>query len=80
MTRVQKFRSLEEMSRMPVLVRPDQGFESFARQCARYFALAPRAYPRGVFRFHSIEEGQAARAAVTEQNLRRGQLANVGRR
>ena len=59
--RVQKFRSVEEMAEAPVLVDPEQGFERFARQCARYFALFPRVYPRGVFRFGSIDEAQAAR-------------------
>ena len=70
MSRVQKFRSLEEMGRAPVVVPPGEGFERFARHCARYFAMAPRRYPRGVFRFRSIEEAQAARARVTRDNAR----------
>ena len=45
-------------------VHPGDGFERFARHCARYFALAPRVYPRGVFRFRTIEEAQAARRAA----------------
>ena len=68
--RVEKFRSIEEMAGAPVIVPPDDGFERFARHCARYFRLAPRVYPRGVFRFRSLEEAQAARALVSEQNLR----------
>jgi hypothetical protein len=60
--RVQRFRSIEEMSRAPVSQPPGDGFERFARHCARYWQLAPRAYPRGVFRFRSLEEAQAARA------------------
>jgi hypothetical protein len=36
-------------------------FDRFVRHCARYRALAPRAYPRGVFKFRSIEEAEAAR-------------------
>jgi len=69
--RVQRFRSVEEMAEAPVLVPAGEGFERFARQCARYFALVPRVYPRGVFRFRSIHDAQAARARVLEENLRR---------
>jgi hypothetical protein len=58
---VQKFRSIEEMAGAPVLVRTEDGFERFVRHCARWFRLAPRRYPRGVFRFRTIEEAQAAR-------------------
>ena len=68
--RVQKFRSVQEMAEAPILVPAGEGFERFARQCARYFRLTPRVYPRGVFRFRSIEEAQAARARVTDENLR----------
>ena len=58
---VQRFRTIEEMAAAPVAVRPGEGFERFARHCARYWAIAPRVYPRGVFRFRSIAEAQAAR-------------------
>jgi hypothetical protein len=61
---VQKFRSIEEMSRAPALVRAEDGFERFVRHCARMLRLAPRRYPRGVFRFRTIEEAQAARRNV----------------
>jgi len=60
---VQKFRSIEEMNnarRLPESRVPD--FERFLRHCARYWAIAPKRYPRGVFRFRSIEEAQKARA------------------
>jgi hypothetical protein len=70
MNRVQKFRSPEDMARATVLVLPGDGFERFARHCARYFAIAPRAYPRGVFRFRTLEEAQMARDRVTVDNLR----------
>jgi hypothetical protein len=59
--RVQRFRSIEEMSNAPVPPPAGDGFERFARHCARYWQLAPRTYPRGVFRFRSLEEAQAAR-------------------
>ena len=60
--RVQRFRSIEEMNRAPLLARSDDPFERFLRLCARYWALAPRVYPRGVVKFRSLEEAQAARA------------------
>ena len=68
---VQRFRSVEEMSAAPIIVSPVDGFERFARHCARYFKLAPPRYPRGVFRFRTIEEAQDARAAVARARLRR---------
>ncbi|HJX64660.1 MAG TPA: hypothetical protein VJ860_12010 [Polyangia bacterium] len=70
MNRVQKFRSPEDMARATVLVLPGDGFERFARHCARYFAIAPHAYPRGVFRFRTLDEAQVARDRVTADNLR----------
>jgi len=59
--RVQKFRSIQEMSAAKVVAREGDDFERFLRHCARYFALSPRTYPRGVFRFRTIEEAQRAR-------------------
>jgi hypothetical protein len=57
---VQKFRSIEEMNRAPAPPsRPD--FDRFLRHCARYWAIAPRVYPRGVFKFRSVDEAQNAR-------------------
>ena len=62
--RVERFRSIEEMaSAFPQT--GDDGFERFVRQCARYWAVAPRTYPRGVFRFRSLAEAQAARKQVS---------------
>ncbi|MCA1575773.1 MAG: hypothetical protein LC794_00255 [Acidobacteria bacterium] len=59
--RVQKFRSIEEMNKAPVPERPGSHFERFLRHCARWWAIAPKQYPRGVFKFRSIEEAQKAR-------------------
>ena len=60
--RVQKFRSIEEMN-VADSVDPREGdFERFLRHCGRYWRLAPRVYPRGVFRFRSIDEAEAARS------------------
>jgi hypothetical protein len=62
---VQRFRSIEEMAAAPVVVPPGDGFERFARHCARWWAIAPRVYPRGVFRFRSVAEAQEARERVS---------------
>ena len=68
---VERFRTIEEMAAAPVIVRPGEGFERFARQCARYWKIAPRVYPRGVFRFRTLAEAQAARERVTDDNVAR---------
>ena len=59
--RVQKFRSIEEMNKARAPVPEGPHFERFLRHCARYWAIAPKHYPRGVFKFRSIEEAQKAR-------------------
>jgi hypothetical protein len=61
---VQRFRTIEEMARAPQLTRSDEACGRFLRLCARMRLLSGRRYPRGVFRFHSIEEAQAARVAA----------------
>jgi hypothetical protein len=53
---VQKFRSGEAMNDSPPLGTAPQDFDRFLRHCARYWQLAPKSYPRGVFKFRSIEE------------------------
>ena len=68
---VQRFRTIEEMASAPVVVPSGDGFERFARHCARYWAIAPRVYPRGVFRFRSVEEAQDARQGVTDESAAR---------
>ena len=59
--RVQKFRSIEEMNAARVTASGEPDFERFLRHCARFWAIAPRAYPRGVFKFRTIDEAQRAR-------------------
>ena len=68
---VQRFRTIEEMAAAPVVVPPGDGFERFARHCARYWAIAPRVYPRGVFRFRTLAEAQAARERVADDSTAR---------
>jgi len=58
---VQKFRSIEEMNKAPLPETREPHFERFLRHCARWWAIAPKKYPRGVFKFRTIEEAQEAR-------------------
>lgn len=58
---VQKFRSIEEMNNAQLPESRKGDFETFLRHCARYWAIAPKKYPRGVFKFRNIEEAQKAR-------------------
>ena len=59
--RVERFRSIEDMNAADAIVRRDGDFDQFLRHCARFWQLSPRVYPRGVFRFRSIEEAEASR-------------------
>jgi hypothetical protein len=68
---VQKFHSVEEMNQVPVLASRLPDFEGFLRHCARYWAIAPKVYPRGVYKFRSIEDAQRARAACLADVLPR---------
>jgi hypothetical protein len=58
---VQKFRSIEEMNKAATPESSEPPFERFLRHCARWWAIAPKQYPRGVFKFRTIEEAQKAR-------------------
>ena len=58
---VQKFRSIEEMNKAPLPEPREPHFERFLRNCARWWAISPKQYPRGVFKFRSLEEAQRAR-------------------
>ena len=58
---VQKFHSIEEMNEAPLPESRVTAFERFLRHCARYRVISPKQYPRGVFKFRSIEEAQKAR-------------------
>jgi hypothetical protein len=53
---VQKFRSIQEMNAAPPRRSAPADFDRFLRHCARYWRLAPKTYPRGVFKFRSIED------------------------
>ena len=61
---VQKFRSIEEMNKATV-PKSSSDFERFLRHCNRYWKISPKRYPRGVFKFRTIEEAQKARTGHT---------------
>lgn len=69
--RVQRFRSIEEMNAAPVHDRANDGFERFIRHNARLRLLPSRANLKGVFKFRSLEEAQAARHAQVSPHRRR---------
>ena len=75
---VEKYRSGEEMNAAPVRTSPGDGFDRFLRQCARFWALAPRTYPRGVMKFRSVDEAEKARAEVARANARNKTLGRGG--
>ena len=62
---VQKFRSIEDMNNAAPPASQEAPFERFLRHCARWWAIAPKNYPRGVFKFRTIEEAQRAREEYT---------------
>jgi hypothetical protein len=62
---VERFRSIEEMNQAPLRELRSSDFERFLRHCARYWAISPKRYPRGVFKFHNIEDAQKARKKHT---------------
>ena len=49
------------MNAAPVRADERDAFDRLVRQCARFRLMSHRTYPRGVFRFRSIEEAQFAR-------------------
>ena len=64
---VERFRSGEEMNAAPIRAVPGSAFDRFVRHCRRYWTLFPRRYPRGVFRFRTLQEAQAARDLVSRR-------------
>jgi hypothetical protein len=58
---VHRFRSIEEMNKARSADSGLSDIERFLRLCARYWLIAPKVYPRGVFKFRTIEDAQQAR-------------------
>ena len=63
---VEKFRSIAEMNAAKAPPHEGSDVEAFLRHCARYWAIAPKTYPRGVFKFRTLDDAQAARATGRE--------------
>jgi hypothetical protein len=70
---VHKFRSIEEMNKALLPESQNSEFERFLRLCARVRLISPKRYPRGVFKFRSVEEAQRARAKQSRENEQLGQ-------
>jgi hypothetical protein len=69
---IKKYRSVADMPRvLPCEPLSEECLARISRLWARASAMSPRIYPRGVFKFRSLEEAQAARERVTEENVRR---------
>lgn len=69
---IQKFRDLDEMRRALWCETLDEDcIRRIDALWARSSEMRPRVYPRGVFKFSSLEEAQAAREKVTQENVRR---------
>lgn len=62
---IQKFRSLDEMRRA-LWRHPSDGalLDRIRALWARSRHISPRIYPRGVFKYRTIEEAQAARKQI----------------
>jgi hypothetical protein len=69
---IEKFRNLDDMRKALFQEGRGDGLTArIARLWRRSSKLSPRVYPRGVFRFRTLEEAQQARARVLEENVRR---------
>jgi len=69
---IQKFRSVEDMPPVPPCETVDADcLRRIARLWARASAWSGMVYPRGVFKFRTIKEAQAARERVTQENVDR---------
>jgi hypothetical protein len=69
---VQKFRSIEDMPPVPWCETLDEKcLRRIASLWSRFSLLSPRIYPRGVFKFRTLEEAQEARERVTQENIDR---------
>ena len=76
---VEKYRSVEDMPSIEWCQNLDEDFfRRVARLWSRSSALSARIYPRGVFKFRSIEEAQEARERVTRENIERLRREHAG--
>lgn len=68
---VKKYRSVADMPPVPPPETPEELWKRIKELWARSWELSPMIYPKGVFKFRSIEEAQAAREQVTQENVDR---------
>ena len=69
---IQKFRSVEEMPDLEWTDPKDERLlDRLRKLSARWAQLIPRSYPRGIFKFRTVEEAQQARERLLEQDLQR---------
>jgi hypothetical protein len=71
---VRKFRSIEEMddARHELWCEPgEECFRRIARLWKRSARINPRKFPKGVFKYRSIEEAQADRERLLTEHVRR---------
>lgn len=70
---IQKFRSVADMPRpLGEEIRDNAELRRrIAALWARSARISPRVYPRGVFKFRSLEEAHQAREQVTTENVAR---------
>lgn len=70
---IQKFCSVEDMPRPDVQgnLSSEEVRSRIANLWSRTFRISPRIYPKGLFKFRSIEEAQEAREQVTARNVER---------
>lgn len=68
---VKKYRSVADMPPVPTPENPEELWRRITALWARSWVLSPMIYPKGVFKFRSIEEAQAARERVTQENVDR---------
>lgn len=70
---IKKYRSIEEMDRdrSDLWCEPGpRGFRRMAELWKRSAQINPRKYPKGVFKFRSIEEAQADRQRLLIEHVR----------
>ncbi len=65
---VEKFHSLEEMNAAPLRAGEQSALDRFIRHCNRFRIISKGRNPRGVFKFRSIEEAQAARQIAEDSS------------
>lgn len=72
---VRRFRSIAEWNDAAVPPRRSDGFERFIRHNALIRKLSSFSWPRGVYRYRSIEEAQRAREFNPVSHDQRGASA-----